>query len=167
MQSRALFPGIVFILVGAAMLLSRLGLFHLGFWGVVWLVMVAGGLLLLLRGIGGEKGVRGRVFWGVVLLAFGTFRLLENAGFLLPEPGYVVAGTFAVVGGAFLAGAMVRPTSLPMTVIGAVCLLIGFVVLLAELDALSRWQVKEALATWWPLVLVLFGASMLIPRRHT
>ena len=26
MQSRALFPGIVFILVGAAMLLSRLGL---------------------------------------------------------------------------------------------------------------------------------------------
>ena len=125
MRSRALFPGIAFILVGLGMLLSRTGLFHLGFWGVVWLVMAIGGLLLLMRGIGDETRARSRVFLGVVLLAFGLFRLLENAGFLLPEPGYVVAGTFAVVGGAFLAGAMIRPTSLPMFVIGAACLVVG------------------------------------------
>jgi hypothetical protein len=164
MNSRAVFGGIVLILAGAAMLASRLGLFRPGFWAFFWLAAAVAGFFLLVRGFR-QKGGRGKIFWGVLLLAFGTFQFLDRTRLIYPDSGYVVAGTFAVLGVAFLAASSVRPSSLPMVVVGVAGLVLGGGVLLAEIEALNQWDVKDAIATWWPAALVLFGASMLVPRR--
>lgn len=53
--------------------------------------------------------------------------------------------------------------------IGAMILiLLGIIFLLINLDVAPAAEIKMLFAKWWPLVLIVVGASvMLRPRRHT
>jgi hypothetical protein len=167
MISKPMLPGILLIFAGVALLLGRIGVLSLGFWGIVWLAVAAGGGFLVVRGMTSPAGGRGRVFWGIVLLAFGVYRFLVVSDFFYPEPGIAFTATCFALGVAFLAASTRRPPSLPLGVVGAASLVLGTAVLLAEADALAYRDVKDVITTWTPVVLILFGASLLIPRRRT
>jgi hypothetical protein len=115
------------------------------------------------RGFG--RGRRGKIFFGTVVFLYGLYFLLHSIDAFEVGGHLVVASTFVIVGSAFL---MVWLNDLrdwyyliPALLSGAV----GSALFLSELGYLSHWEVLDAVRVYWPLVLILFGAGMILRRR--
>jgi LiaF transmembrane domain len=167
LTGKHLWLGISLILIGVAMLLDRLDVVEWEWWVVVWAIVAALGGIKIAQGVAHRKG--GKVFWGTVLLLFGGVQVLDYAGLLNGFPHYMfpfsLPVVLAVVGVAFLAMFLIEPREWQLLVPACAFLGLGTVMILADLGTLSRDSVVDAVSSYWPVGLIVFGMALLLRRR--
>lgn len=154
----SLVGGLILIFIGAAMLARRLNVPL-----PVWEDLYPFGFILLglasayrIRGRGSNDGVFGAVFF----LSLGAFFLLRNYDFI---PYFHSWPIFPIaVGLGLLAQIVFVPKQWGVLIPGAILVLFGAALLLEELD---YWNLYDV-ARFWPLILIAFGAGMLLNARR-
>lgn len=150
--------GLIFILIGLAMLANRLHI-PLPAWDTVYpFIFILLGLASAyrIRGRGHREGVFGTVFF----LSLGAFFVLRNFD-LIPYfhswPIFPIA-----VGLGLLAQIIFVPSHWGVVIPGVVLVLFGVAMLFEELD---YWYFYDV-AKYWPLILIAFGIGILLNARR-
>jgi len=155
--------GVALILFGAAMLLSKLHIFHIEFMQVFWSLVMLVGISKVTQGF--SRNYQGKIFWGTVFFLAGLFFLLHTIDTLEIHQHMLPSALFLILGIAFSMTYLnnVRQWHLliPALVLGG----IGTAFVLAEFGYLSRWDVWEAARTYWPLALILLGLAIILRKR--
>jgi hypothetical protein len=165
--SKLRFPwfGVGLIVVGAAMLLHRLGAvnfsWHAAFWGIVALL----GAYKLITAF--TTGRSGAAFWGTVLLVLGIYQVFEQLNIIYVPSYLLFPWTVVLVGAGFLMMFAVRPRNWHVLVPSVFFLATGAVMILAEMGYFDRWNVLEAMRQYWPIALILFGITLLLNRKSS
>ena len=162
---RGKFPwfGAILILVGVTMLLSRLHVVPLGWREVFWGLVAAFGAYKIWTGF--TWGHKGAIFWGTLLFLFGAYRILYHLEiYELPmDLGFPAFVTMIGIG--FFMIFVSAPREWHLLIPALFFLVIGVGMGMSELGYMYRWEFLRAIKTYWPLVLILFGASLLLNRR--
>jgi hypothetical protein len=130
---------------------------------VIWPVLTLFGLILAGRGL--ADGKRGRIVGGTVLFLYSIFFLVRSIGDHDLPFQMVIPSTFIIFGIVFVMLFVNRPTEWYFMVPGILLLLVGASFLMTEYGFWYGWEVRDAIATWWPAALVLMGVGMLLRRR--
>jgi hypothetical protein len=155
--------GVGLIAAGALLLLSRMHVLHFDWHVLFWTALTMLGLYRLVTGFL-QKG-RG-VFFGTVVTAVGAYELLKACDAAYIPPYLVMPGLLILAGVGLLLAFAAAPRRWHLLVPSVILIGIGTVALLAEEGYFSRWEVVDALRTWWPVGLILFGAAVLLNRRQ-
>src|SRR5436190_15815654 len=92
--------GIAIIVVGVAILLTRLHLVDLEFSNVFWPLMMGLAVVNVTRGFAKER--RGQIFGGTVWFLYSLFFFLRSADFIEVRPHMFIPASFITLGIAFL-----------------------------------------------------------------
>jgi hypothetical protein len=165
--SNVRFPwfGIALIVVGAAMLLSRIGVVTFGWHAALWGIVALFGAYKLITAFPTRRS--GAAFWGTVFLVGGGYLMLEDLSVLYVSSYLLFPWTVVLVGVAFLMMFMVAPRNWHVLVPSLFFLGVGAVMVLSEMGYLNRWDVVETVRMYWPIVLVLFGITLLLNRKSS
>ena len=162
--------GAALVLVGAALLLDRTGVVSLGWHGVFWGAVAVFGAVkvvncfVLRKAAPDAKGHCG-IFWGTLLFLFGLYNLLEDLGAFEVHSYFGFPVLFVMVGLAFLAVFVSRPRDWHVLIPACLFIGVGAVMIVAELGMLDRWEIQDAVRSYWPIALILFGGALLLNRR--
>lgn len=155
--------GIILVALGLALLLDRLDVVDIGFGRIVWIFAGVLGAWLVFRGF--LYNERGKAYWGTVLFLFSIYFLLRNFGLVEFHGRTFLPAALLVLGFAFLMLFVQNPRAwqvlIPAVILGG----LGAVFILADLGYLYGWDVAHAIRTYWPVLLILAGASMVLRRR--
>jgi len=157
--------GVGLIVIGAAMLLHRLGVvdfsWHTALWGALALF---GAFKLVTAFTGGRPGA---AFWGTVLLVLGGYQALEDLGAVYVSSYLLFPWTVVLVGVAFLTMFAVKPRNWHVIVPALFFMATGAVMIFAEMGYFDRWEVLDAFRQYWPIALILFGITLLLNRKSS
>jgi len=162
--------GVALVVVGAALLLDRIGYvsleWHVVFWGFVALF----GALKLASCFASKNGAGGRaahggVFWGTLFLLVGLANLLTDVDVLQVRSTYWFPILIGIVGVAFLVVFISRPREWHILIPALFFSGVSALLILGEAGMLDRWDVRDALGHYWPVALILFGTALLLNRR--
>ncbi len=162
---RTSFPifGVLLIIVGVALLLDRLAAIHFGWNRIFWATMVFFGGAMVVRAF--MDNVRRGIFFGTVIFLFGLLFLLRSFHLVEGRFHLFFPATFIILGFAFLVLFVFDPQDWHLLIPTGIFLSLGIVFMLTELEYFDRWEIWYTLKTWWPLVLILIGLSMILRRR--
>ncbi len=165
--SKLRFPwfGVGLIVVGAAMLLHRLGIVNFGWHAALWGIVALFGAYKLITAF--TTGRSGAAFWGTVLLVIGGYQALEETGLVYISSYLLFPWTVLLVGAGFLMMFAVRPRNWHVIVPAVFFMGTGIVMVLAEMGYFDRWEVVEAMRQYWPIALILFGITLLLNRKSS
>jgi hypothetical protein len=163
MKFRFSWFGVALILIGAALLLHRLGVVSLGWHVVAWGVVTLIGVVKLFNGFSLKQ--RGSAFWGTAFFLIGLYNVVAELGVFEFQEYLVAPALVLTLGTAFLAVFLVMPRDWHNLVPSLFFLGLGTLMVLAEMGFLFRWQVEDLVGTYWPVGLILFGAALLLSRR--
>jgi hypothetical protein len=155
--------GIALVAVGAVLLLRATGLLAFDWKTLFWVLLGVGGAVLVVRGF--QRGTTARVFWGTLLFLGAVFELLRAVPQLDVTSYYTVPAFVLALGLAFVTAFICKPRSLPLLVGAVVFCLLAAGIWMVEFGFLYRYEVVSAVRDYWPVALILLGASLLIPRR--
>jgi hypothetical protein len=160
---KGLLLGLMLIVLGAALLLSRLHVLDIGFWTIFWPLLMLLGMLSVVGGF--SKNRRGKIFWGTVLFLYALYFFMQNLDFLELRGHVFPPATFLIFGIAFL---MLFVNNLndwyfliPSLFLG----LIGLFLIMADYGYLYRSEVWEAVHVYWPIALILIGIGIILRRK--
>jgi LiaI-LiaF-like transmembrane region/LiaF transmembrane domain len=162
-NGRYVWMGSALIVIGAAMLLNRLGLLDVEWPVVFWTLVSLFGAYKLAAHIKTRR--KGGVFWGTFLLLFGAVKALDYAGTIFVYQFYTIPLIFTLVGISLFAAFLVSPGDWQILVPAVLLLGIGVCMTLADFGYMSRWEVNYAVHHYWPVILILFGAALLLRRK--
>ncbi len=165
--SRLRFPwfGVGLIVVGAAMLLHRLGVVDFGWHAALWGIVALFGAFKLVTAF--TTGRSGAAFWGTVLLVLGGYQMLEDLGVAYVSSYLLFPWTVVLVGVGFLMMFAVKPRNWHVLVPSVVFLGSGTLMVLSEMGYFDRWDVLDAFRQYWPIALILFGITLLLNRKSS
>lgn len=165
--SKMRFPwfGIGLIVVGAAMLLHRLGVVDFGWHAALWGIVALFGAFKLVMAFTTRRS--GAAFWGTVLLMLGGYQMLEELGMVYISSYLLFPWTVVLVGVGFLMMFAVQPRNWHVLVPSVVFMGAGALMVLAELGYFDRWDVVDAFRQYWPIALILFGITLLLNRKSS
>lgn len=157
-EQKSLLPGFVLVAVGTYLLLRKMGLVAFHWREVIPFVLILGGAFFL--GPVFKRRDPGAAFWATALLLFGVFFLLRNYDIFSFGFHFYAAGDFwpvflIVFGVSFIIQYLVKPDDWGILVPGAVLLFIGCAFL-------SRNLFWFDFSTYWPLLLIVIGVSLVI-----
>jgi hypothetical protein len=155
--------GIALIIVGSLLLLDRAHVIHVYAWGVVWPVLMLAGAMGVIRGFSAAR--HGKIFWGTVLFLYSLFFFLKSIDVFDIEAAMFVPASFFAFGSAFLMLFVNDFRQWPFLIPGSIFIAIGALIILAEYDYMSFWDVRDLLHTYWPLILIVLGLTTLLRRR--
>ena len=165
MDKKLALIGTLLIGVGVLQILNHTGVITVGWNGIAWLCLAALGLWMIIKGFSTAGKARGGIFWGTLFLIAGCVNFGERAG-LFYVPGYLdMPMLFLAVGIAFLVVFIHKPQDWHVIVLSTVFTALGTLMLLAELDFISQWVVRDAIAQYWPVGLIVFGLALLLNKR--
>ncbi len=159
------FLAVLLILVGAFMLLERVGVVDFGWMSLLWCALALLGGIKLVRGFQDPKGEG--IVWGTIFLFVGTYQLLNDGGLFELPAGTPFPALVAVVGLGFLFALIRKPREWHLAIPAVVLLGVGSVTICAEMGMLERWEIVDGIHTWWPAALVLFGGALLLNSKGT
>ena len=155
--------GLFLIAFGVVLILRKWYIVDIEFMTLIW------GLLMLLGFVGVVRGftdnARGRIFGSTVLFLYSLFFLLRSIDAVEMRAHMFFPATFLIFGIAFL---MIYLSNLrdwyllvPALALGG----IGAAFVMANLGYLYAGEVWDVITSYWPVVLILVGVSMLLRRR--
>ena len=156
--------GIFLIAFGALLLLRKFGVIDLHVREIVWPALALFGLIVAGRGL--ADGVKWKIFWGTVLFLYSIFFLLRSLDRYDIPLGMIFPSTFLVFGVVLVMLFVNKPAEWYFLVPGLLLMAVGGSMLLTEYGYWYGWEFRDAIATWWPLALVLMGAGMLLRRGN-
>ena len=163
MNGRYLWIGSALIIIGATLLLTRLDILSFEWPVVFWSFVSLFGAYKL--AVNAKRRRKGGVFWGTFLLLFGGVKTLDYTGMIFMYQFYTVPLVLTILGIALVAMYLVKTSDWQVLVPAVLCLGAGVCMILADFGYISRWEVNHAVRSYWPVVLILFGAALLVPRK--
>ena len=151
--------GIILVIVGLALLLNALDLYDFH-WS--YILIIIGAAFFVLAFTGKDKGA---VFPGAILLLLGLFYLLRHYYILDDSMRYLWPVFPAMVGIAFLALYIFRPSDWGLLIPAGILLFFG----IAGLGHSYRyWYYSpwELLWRYWPLALIAVGARLIVTGKR-
>ncbi len=155
--------GIFLIVFGSLLLLKKFDVIDLSVREIIWPALALMGLIVAGRGL--FDRVKWKVFWGTVLFLYSIFFLVRSIDRFDIPIQMIFPATFLVFGIVFVMLFVNRPADWYYLVPGLLLLAVGVSMVLTEYGYWYGWEIRDAIATWWPLALVLMGAGMLLRRR--
>jgi hypothetical protein len=155
--------GIFLILLGAALILNKLHVFHYG-WGIIlWVCLSVVGFVTVVQAFITRR--RGVVFWGS-LLFFVSVTMVAHRFVPIDFAPWDVPATFALtLGLSFLMLFFYDPRRLGVLI--PVLFFVGYGVLyyLWWWDVIDWFEMKHYVSMYWPVLVILWGLSLIFRRR--
>lgn len=164
-NSRSRYPwiGLLMIVLGGILLLDKLHVVEIGYWMIVWSVVMLFGLVGVARGFARNR--RGKIFWGTVWFLYGLFFLLQSSDIFYVRGHMFIPSTFLIIGISFLMVYLNNLHDWVHLVLAVFIGGIGALFILADLEYFSYWDVRDWVHTYWPIALILIGVSLMLRRR--
>lgn len=159
MKSRPVWFGIVLIVVGLAMLLDHMEILSMSWWLIFWACVTAGSAVVLARS---SKSREGGVFWLTVLFFFALYQTLRQLGAMDVHEAIGFPLLLVIAGIGLVVVVVTHPVRWHLLVPAVVLIGVGGAMLLAEYDVITHWAVRNAVNSYWPVALILFGGAMLL-----
>ena len=155
--------GILFIVLGSALLLDRLDVMSLRWGRVFWaLVTVFGGVLVVLAFV---NRIRRNLMWGNLFLFFGGVVALYQWHVIPREDFYFLPMMSIAFGLSFLMTFLYEPRNLPLLIPAIVFVGFGVVFYLWWWEYLDWFDFRYYARTYWPVLLIALGAAIALRRR--
>jgi hypothetical protein len=166
-HSKMQFPwfGAGLIVVGAAMLLHRIGVVNFGWHAALWGIVALFGAFKLVTAF--TTGRAGAAFWGTVLFVAGAYQAMEDLNLVYVSSYLLFPWTVVLVGVGFLMMFAVKPKNWHVLVPSVVFMGAGTLMVLSEMGYFDRWEVVDAFRQYWPIALILFGITLLLNRKSS
>lgn len=163
MYAKSSIFGILLIALGSMLLLDRLEVISFGWGRIFWMFLGIWGALLAVQGFSMKR--RGRIFWGSLLFFVGFVFSLDawDLIWLTDELGF--GGMSLALGLAFAMLYIFEPRNVGVLVPTVLFVGFGAVMILVEYNYLDWWEVRRAIRDYWPVVLILWGAAILLKQR--
>jgi hypothetical protein len=155
--------GILLLVVGLALLLEKLDVIEFGWSKILWAAVAVLGAAIVIRSF--VQNGRGGIFWGTLLFLYGLLFLLRSLDLVESHVTVFMPASFAILGFGFLMLFVSDPKDWHLLIPSVILLGIGGAFMLAEAGYIHRWEVWDTFRTWWPLLLVLVGFSLIFRRR--
>jgi hypothetical protein len=166
-NNSSLVIGSIFILIGAGLLLDRLELFMFG-WEQIYPVLFL--LISALSFFNAATGQKNSAFWGGIFAVLGVFFFLRNFDFI----SFFWFSDFwpiilIALGVGFLFLYIFNPRDWGALIPASILLFIGTLFALDSMELIEDAFeiVYDVFSVYWPLVLVLVGASLIINSLRT
>jgi len=157
--------GIALVIIGGALLLTKLNIIDVRFSTIFWVVFSMFGLLSTIRGF--SMNIRWKIFWGTLCFLYGLYFFLRASDLVELRNHIFLPVTFVVFGVAFLM-MFLNDTKEWFFVIPALFLGgAGTLFILADLDYFSYWDMYDSIHRYWPLILIILGLGFIFRRRTT
>jgi hypothetical protein len=155
--------GIFLILLGAGLILNKLQFFHYSWKTILWVGIGILGLAVVIHAFVTRK--RSGVFWGS-LLFFVSIAILVHRLVILDFAPLDFPATFSIILGlSFLILFFYDPRRfgvlIPTLFFGSY----GVLYYLWWWDIIDWFDMKHYLQTYWPVLIILWGLSVIIQRR--
>ena len=160
---RNLFLGVLFILLGAAILLQRIHVFPFDGRAILWGLVAAGGLSIAIRAFMTRQ--HGAVFWGSLLFFIGVAFFVHRLMLSGSAPWDFPATLSLALGLSFLMLFIYDPRRIGLLV--PVLFFGGYGVLyyLWWWDVVDWSDVRYYFSTYWPALVILWGLTLLFRRK--
>lgn len=155
--------GILLVLVGVALLLEKLDLVQFGWTRILWAAVSLLGAAIVIRAF--VSNGRGRIFWGTILFLYGLLFLLRSSQLLEIDFEVLMPASVIILGFGFLMLFVYDPKDWHLLIPSLILLTFGGAFMLTEVGIIRRWELWESIGTWWPLILILVGFSLILRRR--
>jgi hypothetical protein len=156
------FIPILLIVIGATMLLDRAHVLAFGWWLILWTLITLSGAYKMYRGFLIPR--EGGIVWGTIWFFVGLYFVLDELAMIALPGGTLFPAFLVVVGLGFLLALLRQPREWHLAIPALGLLVTGSLMVLAEIDYLGRSVALEVIRQWWPVILVLFGAALLLNR---
>jgi len=158
----SLIIGLVFILIGAGLLLDRLDTFRFGWTQIYPIIFLLISISSFLAAAARQKN---SAFWGGIFAVLGLFFVLRNFDVIpyywFPEywPIFLIA-----LGFGFIILYIFEPRDWGVLIPGVIFLALGVLFILGTMDLLENVfeNFADIMFTYWPLVLVLVGLLLIL-----
>ncbi|MBI4809915.1 MAG: hypothetical protein HY800_00385 [Ignavibacteriales bacterium] len=157
--------GIALIVIGAAMLLDQLDVLNIDFSTIFWPLLMLIGIVTVGRGF--TENRRAKIYWGTVLFLYSLFFLLKSIDYFEIYAHTFFPASFLIFGIAFFMMYLNNFKDWPLLIPAIVLSGIGSIFILTEYGFFYRWDVWDAVRTYWPVILILFGLAILLKRYNT
>jgi hypothetical protein len=155
--------GILLVILGTGLLLSRLQVVPFRWSEIVWLGSILFGLTLLIRAL--VIKTRRGVFFGAFLAFLGTTILLRRWDLIDPFPIHWPADLLLILAASFFVLYLfdIRRIGIliPVFIFGGT----GTLYYLWWMDLLDLYDVRMYVKTYWPIILILFGFGVLLRKK--
>ncbi|HLB00729.1 MAG TPA: DUF5668 domain-containing protein [Bacteroidota bacterium] len=161
--SRVSLLGLFLIVFGMIILMKKFHLIDMRAGELVWPVLALFGLFMAGRGLADR--LKWKIIWGTLLFLYGIFFFLRTLDVFYLPIAMILPATFLIFGITAVMLFVNNPGDWYYLIPGLLLLSIGASLTLSEYGYWYGWEVRQAIKTWWPAALVLFGLGMLLRRR--
>jgi len=164
-RPRNLVFGIVLITFGLLLLLDRLNVLPVRWESLVWMVGVFTGGFLVVDGFMNMR--RARIFWGGVLFFFSLYWVLARLDIIYHHGFFVTPVILISFGIAFFLLYASDTNEFGLLFPAVLLTGVGAAMLLWWLEYFEWYEVRCYVETYWPLLLIIWGAAILLRKKKT
>lgn len=155
--------GVLLIVVGTIILLSKFGFFELSFSDIFWPIISILGFFLVFIGYGEHNS--GKIIWGTIFFLFGLFFFLKSIDVVYIPSSITLPVALYILGTAFMMAFFNSVKNWFLLIFVFIFYLLGSAFLLSYLGFWEKWEVWENLRIYWPIILVIIGLGLLLVKR--
>jgi hypothetical protein len=157
------FFGVLLILVGFGILFDRLNLLDFS-WHKVWqfVILLIGIWMVITAFIYDQKG---KIFGGTFLFLLGLLFLLKSYYVIEMRHDIFWPSLLIILGLSFLMLFVFDPREWGVLIPCVVFTGFGVLIVFTRLGYFYYWQVWDIIAVYWPVIFILIGIVILIPKR--
>jgi hypothetical protein len=156
--------GIILVLIGAALLLHQMDIIEIGGWTLVWIGLFVYGAANVIRSI--VVNERRRIFFGTLCFLSGLLAILVTFNAVNADPIVFFPAFLIIFGLSFAMLFVFKPADWHLLIPAFIFCGLGAALMLTELGYWYTRDVFHSIGAYWPLLLIVIGASMLIRKRQ-
>ena len=157
--------GITLILLGAGLLLDRLGYLSFGWDKILAAVLILYGVGLMARVFFLDE--KNKVFLGTNAILFGAMILFTGIGWIQNIPDLWLPASMMILGLSFVMIFVMNMNEWGVLIPGLIFIAIGMMFGAAELGYWEFERIGYLLEMYWPLILILIGVSIILKRKNS
>lgn len=161
-EPRVIALGILLVFLGIALLFDRLNLFAVHWSAAGWVLGAFIGIVFMVDGFLRKR--RGRIFWGSFLAFECSYWALARWDVVHHHGFFVLPSLLIALGLSFAMLYAQQPRELGLLIPATIFAGTGVVLLLWWWEVLEWYEVRYALQTYWPVLLVLWGVALILRR---
>ncbi len=156
--------GIILVILGVGLLLRQLHIVHVDGGSMLLFGLIVYGGAMIIRSF--VTIVRQSLFFGSLCFYSGIVLLLGKYSFIENTPFTYVPGFLIAFGLSFLMLFIFTFNEFHLLVPAVIFIGLGVAFMMTEIGFLYPSDVKEAIRTYWPVAIILFGVLMLFSREE-
>jgi LiaF transmembrane domain/LiaI-LiaF-like transmembrane region len=156
--------GIILVLLGAALLLQQMDIIQIGGWSLLWLGLLIYGAATVIRSF--IINQRHNIFFGTLCYLTGLFFLLTKLGYISQRAVIYFPAFLVIFGLSFFMLFVFNIKDWHLLIPSFIFIGLGVALMMTQLGYWYTRDVWHAVASYWPLVLVLIGGTMILRRRN-